>query len=271
MRTRLTAILATCTLIAAACGGDKPLEQDQAIGLRDSLIPIADEPTLPDTVPPAPPETVIVERPAPPPPRPRPTPPPVATTRPERNDPPPAPPAPAASAAVLASGTAIQTTVMDSVHSRYNNVGDPIRLRVARDYTDGSGKVVIPAGAVITMSITDIKPAANRDAAGTLVLSARSVMINGESHPITARSTDFEYELHARGIGSGEVAKTGAGAVVGGILGRVIGGKKGTVVGAIGGAAAGAAVASSTADRDIIVHAGKAMTITLRDDFSPSE
>lgn len=271
MQTRPTALLLTLALVAAACGGDKPLEQDQAMGLGDSLIPIADEPMLPDTTPPAPPETVIVERPAPPPasPRPRPTPPPVATTRPERTDPPPTPtPAPVAAAPVLASGTAIRTTMVDSVHSRYNHVGDPIRLRVVTDYTDGNGKVVIPAGSMITMSITDIKPAANRDAAGTLVLSARSVVIDGESYPLTARSTDFEYELRARGIGTGEVAKTGAGAVAGGIIGRVIGGKKGTVIGAIGGAAAGAAVASSTADRDIIVHAGKAMTITLRDEFS---
>ncbi|HET9064669.1 MAG TPA: glycine zipper 2TM domain-containing protein [Gemmatimonadales bacterium] len=269
MPTRPIALLVTLTLIAAACGGDKPLEQDQATGLHDSLVPIADEPMLPDTTPPAPPETVIVERPAPSPARPRPTPPPVATTRPERNDPPPAPtPAPVTATPVLASGTAIRTTMMDSVHSRYNNVGDPVRVRVATDYTDGNGKVVIPAGSVITMSITDIKPAANRDAAGTLVLSARSIMIDGESYPLTARSTDFEYELRARGIGTGEVAKTGAGAVAGGIIGRVIGGKKGTVIGAIGGAAAGAAVASSTADRDIIVHAGKAMTITLRDEFS---
>ncbi|MEO8480142.1 MAG: glycine zipper 2TM domain-containing protein [Gemmatimonadota bacterium] len=269
MQTRPTALLVMLTFIATACGGDKPLEQDQAMGLRDSLVPIADEPMLPDTNPPAPPETVIVERPAPPPtrPRPRPTPPPVAATQPERNNP---APAPSATGSVLASGTAIRTTVIDSVHSRYNNVGDPIRVRVVADYTDGNGKVVIPAGSVITMSITDIKPAANRDAAGTLVLSARSVMINGESYPITARSTDFEYELHARGIGTSEVAKTGAGAVAGGIIGRVIGGKKGTVIGAIGGAAAGAAVASSSADRDIIVHSGKSMTITLRDDFSRS-
>ena len=45
-------------------------------------------------------------------------------------------------------------------------------------------------------------------------------------------------------------------------------GKTGTVVGAVGGAAAGAAIANETANRDIIVTAGKNMTITLRDDFS---
>jgi hypothetical protein len=38
-------------------------------------------------------------------------------------------------------------------------------------------------------------------------------------------------------------------------------------VGAIGGGAAGAAVAAKTANRDIIVHAGSTVTLTLRDEF----
>jgi hypothetical protein len=257
-------LLALC--VAAACGGDKPLDQDAALDGGDSLVAIVDEATLPDTTPPAPPETVIVERPAPPAPapsrpRPRPTPPAAAPS------PTPTPPPAAQAVRHLASGTALNTTVMDSIHSHHNKVGDLIRLRVVGDYTDANGRVVIPAGAVVTMAITELAPAANRGGAGTLALSGRSVTIEGESYPLAARSTDFEYELRARSIGAGEVAKTGAGAVAGGIIGRVIGGKKGTVVGAIGGAAAGAAVASSTIDRDIVLAPGKAMTITLSDEF----
>jgi hypothetical protein len=271
MTTRFMATALTTVTLLAACGGDAPPEQETALGVADSLVPIADEPMLPDTTPPAPAETVFVDRPAPPPAT-RPvtrTPPPPPATRPAPTPatPPAAAPTPAPAMLALASGTALRTTVLDSIHSRHNAVGDAIRVRVAADYTDGNGRVVIPAGSIITMAIIEIAPAPNRGDAGTLVLSARSVAIGGESFPLVARSTDFEYELRARGVGTGEVAKTGAGAVAGGIIGRVIGGKKGTVVGAIGGAAAGAAVASSTADRDIIVGSGKPMTITLRDEF----
>lgn len=281
MTTHSRAALLAFAFLASACGGNTPEDEHQAsLGIRDTLVPVADAPRLPDTVPPAPPETVYVEKPATTPPvasapRPRPTlpaaptarpTPPPPTAKPKDADPTPAAPV-APSRRSLASGTALQTTLVDSIHSRYTKVGDVIRLRVTRDYSDASGKIVVPAGSVVMMAVTAIQPAPNRNSTGTLVLAARSVQIEGESMPLVATATDYDFELKARGIGTGEVAKTGAGAVAGGILGRVIGGKKGTIVGAIGGAAAGAAVAGSTADRDIIVHAGMPMTITLSDPF----
>ena len=168
---------------------------------------------------------------------------------------------------MLATGTEVGTTTIDSIHSRYNKVGDAIRVRVNRNIIDGEGRTVIPAGSVITLGIVEIAPAANKGGAGTLVLAARNVTIDGQTYPVTGRATDFEYELRGRGVTGREVAKTGAGAVGGAIIGRVIGGKKGTVVGAIGGAAAGAAVADATQDRDVVVTAGKPILITLRDDF----
>lgn len=169
---------------------------------------------------------------------------------------------------MVPSGRSFTTAAVDSVHSEYNKVGDPVRVRVNADVTGDDGRVVIPAGSVVTLTIVSIAQAANRGEKGTLVLSARSVEIGGTSHPITARATDYTYEMKARGIGAGEVAKTGAGAVAGGIIGSVIGGKTATVIGAVGGAAAGGAIAAKSANRDIIVHAGSSVTLTLRDDFS---
>lgn len=261
-------VLATLFAIGLAACGEKTAEGDTAqLPLGDSLVPISDAAPLDTTKPVAPPETVFVQEPpvvvrrlAPRPP---------AATAATATTPAVTAPAeqPAASAPSLASGVAIQTVMIDSVHSQYTRVGDPIRVRVASDVMSADGKVVIPAGSVITLTVTDIGQADNRGEKGTLSLAGRSISINGESHPITARATDYEYEMKARGVGATDVAKTGAGAAAGAIIGRVIGGKTGTVVGAVGGAAAGAAVASKTANRDIIVHAGKAMTITLRDEF----
>lgn len=258
-------LTATLALAIAACGGgDASLEPDEDAALADSLVPIADQPMLPDTTPPAPPETVVVERPSPPPvatrpPAQRPSPPPARTPAP--------PPAPAPAPLVLASGTEIGTTTVDSIHSRHNAVGDAIRVRVNRNIITEDGRTVIPAGSMMTLGIVEIAPAANKGGAGTLVLAARNVTIDGQTYAITGAATDFEYELRGRGVTGREVAKTGAGAVGGAIIGRVIGGKKGTVVGAIGGAAAGAAVADATQDRDVVVAPGKTILITLRDDF----
>lgn len=270
MLERRIALAAFAALSLVACG-EKTAEGDVAsVPSSDSLIPISDAPPLDSSKPPAPPETVYVQQPTTT--RPvatRPAPPPATRPSPTTSTPvAPAPaPAPAPVAPRLASGAAIATVTLDSVHSQYTKVGDQIRVRVSRDVTDADGDIVIPAGSVISLAVVEIAQADNRDEKGTLTLAARTITINGVSYPITARATDYEYEMKARGVGAGEVAKTGGGAAAGAIIGRVIGGKTGTIVGAVGGAAAGAAVASKTANRDIIVHAGKAMTITLRDTF----
>lgn len=271
MLTRWIASVTLLTFGLSACGEKTADGGGTTVATGDSLVPIADAPSLDTSMPPPPPpETVYVARPpaaksaAP---RPAPAPPPqAAATTTAAMAPPPAPP-PTARAPQLTTGTTLSATAMDSIHSQVTKVGDPIRVRVTQDVSDADGKVVIPAGSIITLAVVEIAQAPNRDEKGKLALSARSILIDGTSYPITARATDYAYEMKARGVGTTEVAKTGAGAVAGGIIGRVIGGKTGTVVGAVGGAAAGAAVAAKSANRDIIVHAGGAITITLRDTF----
>lgn len=264
-RTTLTACIAAAMVTLAACGGDaappEPVEPGFALG--DSLVPIADEAPAAEEI-----TGEAVTTPAPPPattPAPRVTPRP--TPRPVQPSPAPAP-APAPAVRSLAVGTTIATTTLDSIHSRYNLVGDQIRVRVARDVMAEDGRVMIPAGAIVTLAVTAIAPAANKGETGTLLLAARSVEIGGTTYPLTARATFVQSELKSRGIGTGEVAKTGAGAIAGGLIGRAIGGRTGTVIGAVGGAAAGAAIADKTVDRDVVVVAGNSITLTLNDDFA---
>jgi hypothetical protein len=262
-RTSTLTALMLGVIVVACSRGDDEIEPGMAVG--DSLVPIADEAVLPDTTPPAPPETVYTERPAPPPPaapRPRPSPPPAAAPAP--------PPAPASSQRQIASGTAFSTTMIDSVHSRVTRVGDLVRVSVANDVLDAGGRVIIPSGAVLTLAVSEIAPAGSKGGAGVLTMAARTVSIGGTDYPISGRATDFEYELRGRGVGTTEVAKTAGGAAAGAIIGRVIGGRRGTIIGAIGGAAAGAAVADATQDRDVVLAAGKPVRITLSDNFSRS-
>ncbi len=261
MRHRLIASLALVTM--AACS--KP--NSSTVAIADStaraLPPMAD--TAARALP-TPPETVFVDRPhvAPPPPPARPP-----VRPPVRREPAPVAdqPAPPSRGGVLADGTTISAVALDSVHSRYTQVGDVVRVRVDQDVMQGN-RVVIPAGAVVTMSVTDLAGAGSRGEKGTLSMTAQDVQIDGRSYPISARATDYQYEMKARGIGAGDVAKTGVGAAIGAILGHVIGGKTGTIVGAVGGGAAGAAIAAKSADRDIIVHSGATVTLQLTGEFA---
>jgi len=269
MRWTTDSLVALAAAGLLACGGQKQLPQAARDSIRpgDSITPFVDAPrpdTAPLVAPPA--QMVAVPRPQPAP-RPAPkaaAPAPTPAPRPEA---PPAPPPLPPRVPTLAAGTQVTTNALDSIHSHLNKVGDPIRVKVATDVTDADGKVVIPAGAIVRLRIVQIGEASNRGEKGTLVLSADDVDISGVTYPVTARASDYVYEMKARPIGAGEVAKTGGGAAIGALIGHAIGGKTGTVVGAVGGGAAGAAVAAKTANRDIIVHAGSTVTLTLRDDF----
>ena len=199
--------------------------------------------------------------------------PPVATTpAPRPATPKPAAPAPAPAARTLAAGTTISTTALDSISSRHNKAGQTMRVKVASDVTDSKGRVVIPAGSVMTLSISKIAPSENKsDNVGTLVLVPTSVEIGGNSYDVTGTVTSVASTLKGRGVTAGDAAKVGAGAAAGAAAGQVIGKKTApTIIGGVIGAAAGAAVASNTADRDVVVAPGAAIVVELTGTFTRS-
>ena len=256
MKQLSTLMLAAMAL--SACGGTKqPSSADQPPATT-----VADNPPQ-VTVPP---ETVFVTavprpapRRAPPPPEPAPAPPPVDRRTGQGPQPP-------REHGVLDAGTEIRTTLNDPIHSGYNGPGDPIHATVNNDILD-NGRVVIPAGSVITFRVSAIGPATSRGEKGTLGLDAESVRINGREYPISGTGTDYDFEMRARAVNAGDVATAAGGAGIGAIIGHVIGGKTGTIIGAIGGGAAGTAVAAKNADRDIIVHPGTPLTLALLNPF----
>ncbi|HEV8358170.1 MAG TPA: hypothetical protein VGQ17_15570 [Gemmatimonadales bacterium] len=195
-----------------------------------------------------------------------------APPRPARSAVTPSPaPAPApepARAARLEPGTVVEATSSQLITSRTNKPGETFTARIAEAVTSSDGRVVIPAGAEVTLTIAELKPAPNKSAKdGTLVLNATSVTINGESHPIDAEVTSVEHTLKGRGVGGKEAAKVGIGAAGGLIIGKIIGGGTGAAVGGVTGAAAGAAVAVETADRDVVIPVGARIKLALRAAF----
>lgn len=259
---RLLLVLAAAGL--AACGGGDRSDQALADSLsRDlQLVPAESTAALNDQ----PAETPAT------------TPVPAATTprpsAPRPSAPAPSQPAPSRPAAApsLAAGTSFTATALDSISSRYNKVGQTMTVEVASDVRNSAGKVVIPAGSVVTLRIAAIAPSENKsDPTGTLSLVPVSVAIGGTSHDVTGRVTSVESTLKGRGVTAGDAAKVGAGAAAGGVVGQVIGKKTApTVIGAVVGAAAGAAIASQSADRDVVVAPGAKVVIVLTETFTRS-
>ncbi len=265
-------VLATLTLAAlAACGrGDRSdvasadsLNRDLQLAPVDTSAALNDQPSA-DTATPAPPATPA---PAPTPaaskPKPKPKPAPAPAT------PAPAPAAQPAAApaapAELSAGTALAVTTDAEIHSRKNKVGDEVTATVGKDVKDATGRTVIPAGSKVTLQVTAIAPSDSKsDTTGTLTLKPVSVVVNGQTKPITASISGVHTQLVGRGVDGTDAAKVGAGTAVGAVVGRVLGGStKGAVIGGVIGGAVGTQRAVQTKDRDVVVPAGTGITVTL--------
>lgn len=165
----------------------------------------------------------------------------------------------------LPIGTTIDVTMDETITSRNNQAGETVTTTVDSDLRNAAGRVVIPAGSVLTLTIVEITPARNKSKEdGTLVLQVSSVRVRDRSYPLTGEITSLAHTLKGRGVTVGEVEKVAVGTAIGAVAGRIIGGNaKGTIIGGAIGAAGGTVVAVHTASRDVVVSAGTPVGITL--------
>jgi len=179
-----------------------------------------------------------------------------------------APSAPAASRS-LSTGATISASTTSEISSAKNKVGDTVTATVASDIKDNAGRVVIPAGSEVVLKVTAIKESENKsDKTGTLTLQPTSVVVNGTSHPISARIDSVGTHLQGRKTNAGDVAKPAAGAAVGAVVGRVLGGStKGAIIGGVLGGAVGAQRAVETKDRDVVLPEGTTVVLVLEQPF----
>jgi hypothetical protein len=252
------AILALAVL--AACGGDRgasmaadSLSRDlQRLPVDSSAILHAQAGATPVAAAPAPAPAKATPKATP---KPKPTPKPVQ---------------PAAAPLALNGGASLATTIDREVSSKTDKPGATVTASVASDVKDASGRVVIPAGSRVTMTITEIHESENKsDKTGKLTLTPTAVEIGGQSYALTGSATALDRTLADRKTNAGDVAKVGAGTAAGAIVGRVIGGStKGAVIGGIIGGAIGTQRAVETQDRDVVVPASSRVEITLGGPFT---
>jgi hypothetical protein len=256
MAAKRLAILALA--LAAGCGGDHSAQMAADSLSRDlQRVPVDSSAILSDqagATPVAAP--VAVKRTPKPAPRPKPKPVPQ--------------PSPVAAPRALAAGTTVATTVDREISSRTDKAGATVTGTVASDVTDASGRVVIPAGSRVTLTIAEIHESENKgDKTGKLTLTPTAVEIAGQSYPLDGSAVALDRTLRDRKTNAGDVAKVGVGTAAGAIVGRVIGGStKGAVIGGIIGGAVGTQRAIETQDQAVVVPASSRVEVTLGGTFS---
>lgn len=173
-------------------------------------------------------------------------------------------PAPAkATSGSIAAGTELALTNNQKVCTNTNQVGDHITATVQNAVT-GTNGVVIPAGAIVDMTATELKRSENARDPVHMYFQVNSVSFGGNTYPLDATVTESAIDKIRDEPTSKDVQKVAAGAVIGGIAGKLIGkSTKGAVVGAAAGAAAGGAAAVATANYQGCIATGGAMKIKL--------
>jgi hypothetical protein len=257
MATKRLALLTLAVL--AGCGGDhgssiaadslsrdlQRLPVDSSAALNDQSAPVAAKPAAAPT--------------------------PVAA-KPKATPKPKAKPAPAPAPAPLAldAGATVSLAVDREITSRTDKAGAVVTATVSSDVQDSQGRVVIPAGSKVTMTITQIHESENKgDKTGKLTLTPNSVEIAGQSYALEASAEALDRTLRDRKTNAGDVAKVGVGAAAGALAGKLIGGStKAAVIGGVIGGAIGTQRAVETQDRDVVVPASSRVELTLKGTFT---
>ncbi len=248
--------LALITLaVLAGCGGDHGSSIAADSLSRDlQRLPVDSSATLSDQPAAAPIPVAAKPKPAP-----KPAPKPKAKA-----------PAPAPAPLALEAGATIPLAVDREITSRTDKAGASVMATVSSDVQDGQGRVVIPAGSKVTMTITQIHESENKgDKTGKLTLTPNSVQIAGQSYALDGSAEALDRTLRDRKTNAGDVAKVGIGAAAGALAGRLIGGStKAAVIGGVIGGAIGTQRAVETQDRDVVVPASSRVELTLTGPFT---
>lgn len=173
---------------------------------------------------------------------------------------PPPPPAPEFVDVEVPADSVLGLQVERTISSENARVEDRVTARVTRDVRVG-GRVAIPAGAIVTGSVTDV------DRGGKMKGKARLAV---RFHTVTlADGTQFDIRTEpvvreGQSAGRETAAKVGGAAIGGAILGAILGGGRGAAIGAGVGAAGGTAASMANDRNPASLPAGTTVTVRVQ-------
>lgn len=97
------------------------------------------------------------------------------------------------------------------------------------------GRVIVPAGAPVTLEVVDVQGAGRIKGNSVLSLRPTSLEYRGRNYPINGST----YEQEGKARGKNTAIKTGIGAAAGALIGGLAGGGKGAAIGSAAGGGAG--------------------------------
>ncbi len=164
---------------------------------------------------------------------------------------------------MIPAGSTLALNSTARVCTNTNKVGDEITATVAEPVT-GSNGAVIPAGATVTLTVTELKRSENVNDPVVMKFQPKSVSFGGHTYAIEANVESATVDRVRDEPKSKDVQKVAIGAAVGAIAGKILGkSTKATVIGGAAGAAAGAATAAATANYQGCVPSGGRIVIKL--------
>ncbi len=175
-----------------------------------------------------------------------------------------APSAPSApTTGVIAGGASMSAAMGSRICTNTHRVGDRVTATLASP-VNGTNGAVIPAGAAVTLRVTESTRGENGKEGIRLAFEPVSVTTGGATYVIGGSATMTGMETVRAQTTGDQAKKVAAGAVIGALAGKLLGKKNKTaVVGAAVGAAAGGAIAAGSSDWNGCLGEGGRVTIVL--------
>ena len=147
-------------------------------------------------------------------------------------------------------GTALAVELGGALSTETAAAGDAVAGTVTKTVSV-DGRVVVPAGAEVTGTVSGVDRPGRVKCVGRLALSFTSLTVAGTRYPMAAEPVIREGE----GTKGEDATKVGLGAGAGAVVGAILGGKDG--------AAGGTGVVLATRGRELQLGKGAALTVRL--------
>ncbi|MEP6730252.1 MAG: hypothetical protein ABJE10_06430 [bacterium] len=167
------------------------------------------------------------------------------------------------SVGTIASGTTLALRSNERICTNTHHVGSTFTATLANAVTGSNGST-IPAGATVSLEVTNLKRSENANDHIVMEFAVKSVNVGGKTYPVSASVASADVDKVRNEPKAKDAQKVVGGAVIGAIAGQILGkSTKGTLIGAAAGAAAGAGVAAGTANYEGCLPDGGNVSVTL--------